>query len=189
VVPEAVRLLDAVGFEWIVIETVGVGQVELDVAAAADTAVVVVNPGWGDAVQAQKAGLIEVADIFVINKADRPGASAVEADLLTLAELRSGYEANARSYPIVSTVALDGTGVDQLWVEIQAHRARALADGSLAVRRAWRNTVELAARLRNRFEDELARSSGAAAFGLIAQELADGRISLPDALAQASALL
>lgn len=189
VVPDAVRLLDAVGFEWIVIETVGVGQVELDVAAAADTAVVVVNPGWGDAVQAQKAGLIEVADIFVINKADRPGASAVEADLLTLAELRAGYEPDARSYPIVSTVALDGTGVDQLWLEIQAHRARALADGSLAVRRASRNTVELAARLRNRFEDELARSSGAAAFGLIAQELADGRISLPDALAQASALL
>jgi putative protein kinase ArgK-like GTPase of G3E family len=91
--------------------------------------------------------------------------------------------------PIVSTVALDGTGVDQLWAEIQAHRSRSLTDGSLAVRRASRNTVELAARLRNRFEDELARTSGAAAFGLIAQELADGRISLPDALAQASTLL
>jgi LAO/AO transport system kinase len=189
VVPDAVRLLDAVGFEWIVIETVGVGQVELDVAAAADTAVVVVIPGWGDAVQAQKAGLIEIADIFVINKADRPGASAVEADLLTLAELRSGYEANARSYPIVSTVALDGTGVDRLWAEIQAHRSRSLADGSLAVRRASRNTVELAARLRNRFEDALVAKLSTRAFDSIAQELSAGRINLPDALAQASALL
>ena len=189
VVPDAVRLLDAVGFDWIVIETVGVGQVELDVAAAADTAVVVVNPGWGDAVQAQKAGLIEIADIFAINKADRPGASAVEADLLTLAELRSGYEPNARAFPIVSTIALDGTGVDQLWAEIQAHRSRSLADGSLAVRRASRNIVELADRLRNRFEDALVATSGSLAFGSIAQELAAGRISLPDALAQASALL
>jgi LAO/AO transport system kinase len=188
VVPEAVRLLDAVGFEWIVIETVGVGQVELDVAAAADTAVVVVNPGWGDAVQAQKAGLIEIADIFVINKSDRPGASAVEADLLTLAELRSGYEPNARAYPIVSTVALDGTGVDRLWSEIQAHRARALADGSLTVRRAARNAMELAAHLRNRFEDQLAGKSRSATFGAIAQQLASGHIDLSDALGQAEAL-
>jgi LAO/AO transport system kinase len=185
VVPDAVRLLDAVGFDWIVIETVGVGQVELDVAAAADTAVVVVNPGWGDAVQAQKAGLIEIADLFVINKADRPGASAVEADLLALAELRSGYEPNARVYPIVSTVALDGTGVDRLWAEIQEHRARASADGSLAARRASRNTLELAGLLRNRFEDSLAEKLVGEEFRAIAQELAGGHISLIDALTRA----
>jgi LAO/AO transport system kinase len=185
VVPDAVRLLDAVGFDWIVIETVGVGQVELDVAAAADTAVVVVNPGWGDAVQAQKAGLIEIADLFVINKADRPGASAVEADLLALAELRSGYEPNARVYPIVSTVALDGTGVDRLWAEIQEHRARALADGSLAARRAARNTLELAGLLRNRFEDSLAEKLVGEEFRAIAQELAGGQISLTDAVTRA----
>ena len=188
VVPDAVRLLDAVGFDWIVIETVGVGQVELDVAAAADTAVVVVNPGWGDAVQAQKAGLIEIADIFVINKADRPGATAVEADLLTLAELRAGYEPNARAYPIVSTVALDGTGVDRLWAEVEAHRVRSTTDGSLAVRRALRNTVELAAHLRNRFEDSLAEKLVGEEFGVIAQELANGNISLANALDCAAAL-
>jgi LAO/AO transport system kinase len=188
VVPDAVRLLDALGFDWIVIETVGVGQVELDIAAAADTAVVVVNPGWGDAVQAQKAGLIEIADIFVINKADRPGASAVEADLLTLAELRSGYEPNARAYPIVSTVALEGTGVDRLWSEIEAHRARAWADGSLVVRRAARNTAELAAYLRNRFEDQLAEKSRSAEFAAIAQQLASGQIDLRNALGKAEAL-
>ncbi|MDG1785079.1 MAG: methylmalonyl Co-A mutase-associated GTPase MeaB, partial [Ilumatobacter sp.] len=71
--PEAVRLLDAIGRHWIVVETVGVGQVEVEVAGKADTTVVVVNPGWGDSVQANKAGLMEIADIFVINKADRKG--------------------------------------------------------------------------------------------------------------------
>ena len=71
-VPETVRLLDAAGFSTVVIETVGVGQVEVEVAGAADTTVVVVNPGWGDAVQASKAGLMEIADVFAVNKADRP---------------------------------------------------------------------------------------------------------------------
>ena len=72
--PQAVRVLDAVGKPWIIVETVGVGQVEVEIAGHADTTVVVVNPGWGDAVQAAKAGLLEIADIFVVNKADRPGA-------------------------------------------------------------------------------------------------------------------
>ena len=71
--PQAARLLDAVGYDLVLIETVGVGQVEVEVAGEADTTVVVVNPGWGDAVQANKAGLMEIADVFVINKADRPG--------------------------------------------------------------------------------------------------------------------
>ncbi|HEY2428570.1 MAG TPA: methylmalonyl Co-A mutase-associated GTPase MeaB, partial [Acidimicrobiales bacterium] len=73
-VPEAIRVLDAAGLPMVLVETVGVGQVELDVAGATDTTVVVVNPGWGDAVQANKAGLLEIADVLVINKADRPGA-------------------------------------------------------------------------------------------------------------------
>ena len=73
--PQAVRVLDAVGKAWIVIETVGVGQVEVEIAGHADTTVVVVNPGWGDSVQTAKAGLMEIADVFVVNKADRPGAA------------------------------------------------------------------------------------------------------------------
>jgi LAO/AO transport system kinase len=76
--PEAIRLLDAVGRETIIVETVGVGQVEVEIAAKADTTVVVVNPGWGDAVQANKAGLMEIADVFVINKADRADARPVQ---------------------------------------------------------------------------------------------------------------
>ena len=79
--PQAVRVLDAVGKAWIVIETVGVGQVEVEIAGHADTTVVVVNPGWGDAVQTAKAGLMEIADVFVVNKADRPGAAETVSDL------------------------------------------------------------------------------------------------------------
>ena len=80
-VPDAVRVLSAVGFPLVLVETVGVGQQEVEVAAATDTTVVVVNPGWGDAIQANKAGLLEIADVFVINKADRPGASQTRRDL------------------------------------------------------------------------------------------------------------
>ena len=79
--PAAIQLFDAVGYEPVIIETVGVGQVEVDVAGAADTTVVVVTPGMGDAVQANKAGLLEVADDFVVNKSDRPGASDARRDL------------------------------------------------------------------------------------------------------------
>ena len=86
-VPGAVRVLAAAGFDPVVVETVGVGQVEVDVAAAADTTVVVVTPGWGDAVQANKAGLLEVGDLFVVNKADRPGADDARRDLELMLDL------------------------------------------------------------------------------------------------------
>ena len=85
--PEAVRLLDAIGRHWVLVETVGVGQVEVEVAGKADTTVVVVNPGWGDSVQANKAGLMEIADVFVINKADRKGVDETARDLLQMLDL------------------------------------------------------------------------------------------------------
>jgi LAO/AO transport system kinase len=88
--PEAIRLLDAVGRRWVLVETVGVGQVEVEIAGKADTTVVVVNPGWGDSVQANKAGLMEIADIFLVNKADRPGADRMRSDLELMLGLRSG---------------------------------------------------------------------------------------------------
>ncbi|MEA3217927.1 MAG: GTPase, partial [Acidimicrobiia bacterium] len=106
--PAAVRVLDAVGYPQVLIETVGVGQVEVEVAGAADTTVVVVNPGWGDAVQANKAGLLEVADVFVINKSDRAGARETRRDLeqmLDLSQLSAGWRP-----PIIDTVATDATG-------------------------------------------------------------------------------
>ena len=141
--PEAVRLLDAVGRHLVLVETVGVGQVEVEVAGKADTTVVVVNPGWGDSVQANKAGLMEIADVFVINKADRQAASRRRPDdlmqMLDLSEL--GHE--AWRPPILSTVATDGTGVVELWDAVLAHRAYAESSGQLAERRSFRLREEL----------------------------------------------
>jgi len=138
--PEAIRALDATGWPWIVVETVGVGQVEVEVAGAADTRVVVVNPGWGDAVQANKAGLLEIADIFVINKADRPGADEARRDLDRMLDLTgtSGWRP-----PIVATTAATGEGVADLWTAIVEHRAHLTASGDLDVRRAARVADEL----------------------------------------------
>ena len=132
--PTAVRVLDAVGFPWVVIETVGVGQVEVEVAGAADTTVVVVNPGWGDAIQANKAGLMEIADVFVVNKADRAGAAETVRDLEQMLSLSGERE---HLPVIVQTVATDATGIDELWDAVRGHRDRITADGELAVRR-WR---------------------------------------------------
>jgi LAO/AO transport system kinase len=137
---EAVRALDATGWPWVVIETVGVGQVEVEVASAADTSVVVVNPGWGDAVQANKAGLLEIADVFVVNKADRPGVEETRRDLERTLDLsaRSGWRA-----PVVATTATTGDGVADLWSAIGAHRAHLEATGLLEPRRAARAEDEL----------------------------------------------
>ena len=109
--PEAIRLLDAVGRRWILVETVGVGQVEVEIAGKADTTVVVVNPGWGDSVQANKAGLMEVADVFVINKADRAGVDETRRDLeqmLDLSDLprrRRGVRRSCRPWPRPATAS------------------------------------------------------------------------------------
>jgi GTPase len=140
--PQAVRILDAAGKPWIIIETVGVGQVEVEVAGAADTTVVVVNPRWGDGVQANKAGLLEIADVLVVNKADREGAADTVRDLQVMLEL-----AGARDWrpPIVETVATDSRGIDDLWRAILDHRAHLEADGRLERRRDARLRDELRA--------------------------------------------
>ena len=147
-VPGAVRVLDACGFDPVVIETVGVGQVEVDVVAAADTAVVVVTPGWGDAVQANKAGLLEVADLFVVNKADRPGASDARRDLDLMLDLTEVSGACPKRRPvIVETTATKGEGVEDLLAAIDAHHAVLVGGTGLEVRRARRLAAEVRARL------------------------------------------
>jgi len=140
--PQAVRILDAAGKPWIIIETVGVGQVEVEVAGAADTTVVVVNPRWGDGVQANKAGLLEIADVLVVNKADREGAADTVRDLEQMLEL-----AGERDWrpPIVETVATEGKGVEDLWQAILDHRAHLEANGLLERRRDSRLREELRA--------------------------------------------
>ena len=150
-VPEAVRVLDAVGFPIVIIETVGVGQVEVEIAGEADTTVVVVNPGWGDAVQANKAGLMEIADLFVVNKADRAGVVDTVADIERMLSLRSptGWRP-----PVISTTATTGDGVKQFREALLTHAEWSISSGERRDRRARRAEAELdrivSARLRAR---------------------------------------
>jgi LAO/AO transport system kinase len=138
--PQAVRVLDAAGKPWIIIETVGVGQVEVEIVGTADTTVVVVNPGWGDGVQANKAGLMEIADVFVVNKCDRDGAAETVRDLEMMLDLSGHPEWRA---PIVQTVATTGRGVDEFWDAIGAHRSFLLEADRLAGRRDQRTREEV----------------------------------------------
>lgn len=139
-VPDAVRVLGAAGLPVVIVETVGVGQMEIEVASSADTTMVVVTPGWGDSMQANKAGLLEIADIFVINKADRPGAREARRDLEQMLDLSS---LGAWRPPIVDTVASSGEGLAALWDEIARHRAHLRQSGKMEQRRAERLGHEL----------------------------------------------
>ena len=140
--PEAIRLLDAIGRLWVLVETVGVGQVEVEIAGKADTTVVVVNPGWGDSVQANKAGLMEIADIFVINKADRKGVDETRRDLEQMLDL-SDLPHEAWRPPIVPTIGSTGEGVPALWDVVKQHREFITASGELDRRRRFRLREEL----------------------------------------------
>ncbi len=149
-VPGVVRVLDAIGYDPIVIETVGVGQVEVDIAGTADTTVVVATPGMGDSVQANKAGLLELADLFVVNKADRPGATDVRRDLDLMLDLShvSGQDQRTGMRPeIIMTTALSGEGAPELWDAIERHRIAITGNGQLAARRVGRDIDEVRNRL------------------------------------------
>ena len=117
--PRVVATLDGAGFPEILVETVGVGQAEVEIAANADTTLVVVNPGWGDSVQAAKAGLLEIGDIFIVNKADRPGVHETVRDLTQMLELG---DHDGWAPPIIPTVAATGDGIADLWTAIKGHR-------------------------------------------------------------------
>ncbi|MEC8827321.1 MAG: methylmalonyl Co-A mutase-associated GTPase MeaB, partial [Actinomycetota bacterium] len=150
--PQAVRVLDALEWPWILVETVGVGQVEVDIAGAADTTVVVVNPGWGDAVQANKAGLMEIADIFVINKSDRKGVDDTRRDLEQMLQLSS---LDQWEPPIVLTVGTNGEGAEQLWSAILEHRSYLEESGELLTRRRNRIKAEVSEILKRSLEAQV----------------------------------
>jgi LAO/AO transport system kinase len=118
-VPDALRVLGAANFPFAFVETVGVGQMEVEIASAADTTVIVTNPGWGDSMQANKAGLLEVADIFVINKADRPGVKETRRDLEQMLDLGQPREWRPL---IIETSATKKEGTEELFDAIDAHR-------------------------------------------------------------------
>ena len=153
-VPGALRLFEACGFGPLVVETVGVGQVEVDVTRTADTTVVMVAPGMGDAVQANKSGLLEVADVLVVNKADRPGADDVRRDLEHMLDLGhiTGLTEHWRP-EIIMTTATTGEGALKVHQAIQAHRAHLAETGGLEDRRRSRIRQEVADRLTRRLED------------------------------------
>jgi LAO/AO transport system kinase len=157
--PEAARLLDAVGHNLVLIETVGVGQVEVDIAGKADTTVVVVNPGWGDSVQANKAGLMEIADVFVINKADRTGTDDTRRDLEQMLEL-GDLAADAWRPPILPVVATEHRGVDAMWDAVLQHRAFMEDSGELVRRREFRLREELREVVARRLEQRARELTG-----------------------------
>lgn len=179
--PLAVRALDAASWPWILIETVGIGQSELDVVEAAATTVVVLNPGWGDEVQAVKAGLMEVADVFVINKSDREGAAELRHDLERL--IAAGPRV-PWPVPIVDTVAHERRGTGEVWAAIEAHRQFQIDTDRLAARRqrfvslAVRSLVE---RVQTR---ELRDALRAETLAPRLRALAAGQCSLMDVVAE-----
>jgi LAO/AO transport system kinase len=142
--PQAMRILDAAGFDLVLIETVGVGQAEVEIASLADTALVVVAPGLGDSIQAAKAGILEIADVFVVNKSDRPGAQEVIRDLRTMLAMAS-YAADDWKPPILSTTAVTSEGVADLATTIDKHRAWLATSGQLGERRLRRAQEEISA--------------------------------------------
>jgi len=142
--PQAIRVLDAAGFDLIVIETVGVGQAEVAVASLADSVVVLLAPGMGDAIQAAKAGILEVADLFVVNKADKPDAQHVVRDLRNMIALADRGEDDWKP-PIVSTVAVRNEGIQELVSRLNQHWSWLNDTGELKNRRLARAREELAA--------------------------------------------
>jgi LAO/AO transport system kinase len=170
---DAVSVLDAAGFQVVLVETVGVGQDEVDVLRLSDTTVVVTVPGLGDEVQALKAGILEIADVLVVNKADREGADRAVRDLTTMLSLRAGGPAD---HEIVETVAVRGEGLPALWAATLRHRARQQGSGGWERRRRTRAEAQVRALILDRLsrwsEAAMARQGG---LQKLAEEVAERR--------------
>ncbi|MET8506378.1 methylmalonyl Co-A mutase-associated GTPase MeaB [Streptomyces sp. NPDC014779] len=141
--PQAIRVLDAAGCEVILVETVGVGQSEVEIASQADTSVVLLAPGMGDGIQAAKAGILEIGDVYVVNKADRDGADATARELNHMLGLGEARAPGDWRPPIVKTVAARGEGVDEVVEALEKHRAWMEEHGVLAERRRARAAREV----------------------------------------------
>jgi LAO/AO transport system ATPase len=189
-VPQALRVFDTAECDVVFLETVGVGQSEVDVAWLADTTLVLAAPGFGDGIQAVKAGILEIADIFVVNKADRPGAETVVKDLRHLQTLGGRHsEAGAWRPPIVETIAeggAGGRGVNELVEQIERHRERLKATGELRKRRSVRASVEVEALAIEMLRRGLTVQAGRESIAKLAEQVADGQI---DAYAAADRLV
>jgi LAO/AO transport system kinase len=177
---QVIKLLAAFGFDWILVETVGVGQTELDVMKLADTTTVVVVPEAGDAVQAMKAGLLEAADIFVVNKADRPGAPALMAELKFTAHLQYTGSTGPKDIdwetPVLSAEAQNDVGIAELLGEIRRHRATLETTGAFAERRRQRRRSELRRLLVDEFTASVERKLRSGELARTFDDVAEGVI-------------
>ena len=143
--PQALRVLDAAGCEVVLVETVGVGQSEVEVAGLADTTMVLLAPGMGDGIQAAKAGILEIGDVFVVNKADREGADATVRDIRHMISLGDRIDPNAWRPPVLKSVAARGEGIAEVMTAIDDHFAWMEASGTLRDRRVRRAVDEIEA--------------------------------------------
>ncbi|MBI4638397.1 MAG: methylmalonyl Co-A mutase-associated GTPase MeaB [Candidatus Rokubacteria bacterium] len=177
---DVLKLLAAFGLEWILVETVGVGQTELDILQMADTTVVVLVPESGDAIQTMKAGLLEAADIFVVNKADRPGAPGLMAELKFAAHLHYASAASPKDIdweiPVLSAEAQNDVGVAELLSEIKRHRETLERAGTLRTRRRQRRRAEFQGLLVEELRTTVERRLRADDLAHTLDEVADGRI-------------
>jgi LAO/AO transport system kinase len=179
-VPQALRVLDAAGCDVVLVETVGVGQAEVEIASMADTTVLVLAPGLGDGIQAAKAGIIEIADVFVVNKADRDGADQVARDLRYMQSLGGRHsEAGAWRPPIVKTSAAKGvsadSGIDKLAAAIEKHRDWMTRHDVLAQRRRDRAATEIESIALGLVRRRLESVYGSAALGVLADRVVAGQ--------------
>ena len=186
---DVIKLMDAFGFPWIIVETVGVGQTELDIIRQVDTTVVALVPESGDSVQAMKAGLMEVADIFVVNKADRDGAHALMAELRFSVHLHytsgSGPKDVDWEVPVLAAQAANDVGIDELMAQVRRHRAVLEQAGALETRRQARRRAELEALLVEEFTAAVtARVQADPALGATIDAVTAGRLDPYSAVAQ-----
>lgn len=175
---EVVKLLAAAGYAWVLIETVGVGQTELDIMKVADTTIVLLVPESGDAIQAMKAGLMEAADIFVVNKADRAGAPALMAELKFAAHLHYASSASRKDVdweiPVLSVQAANDVGIAELLEQVRRHRRALESSGALDTRRRARARAELEGLLMDRFRARLDDALRAGALRRVFDEVVEG---------------
>jgi len=175
--PQALRVLDAAGFDVVLIETVGVGQSEIDVVSLADTTLVLVAPGMGDGIQAAKAGILEIADVFVVNKADRDGAERTTRELKHMMSLgRKELTGPSWRPSVVQTVADKGQGIAEVIEAIGAHREWMIAHGELDRRRAHRARTEVEAIALQSLRERLDDLRGSVALGTLAQRVMAGEL-------------
>ncbi len=170
---DVVRALDAAGFDLVIIETVGAGQAEVEIVRAAQTVVVVTVPGMGDDIQAIKAGILEIADIFVVNKADRPGADQTAAELRMLLSLDAQRNERAWRVPILKTSAATGEGVPELADKLAAHLASLKETGQLASRSGRQARSEMLALLHQALLERIAATVSADEWSRLIEEVVE----------------